>query len=60
MTFSKQIGGTIYQVKVYCDQKDDVTFEDTIIRLIQNAAIPHRAEATSEPAEARVIERAIV
>lgn len=60
MTFSKQIGGTIYQVKVYCDQKDDVTFEDTIIRLIQNAVIPHRAEAVSEPAAARAIERAIV
>ena len=60
MTFSKQIGGTIYQVKVYCDQKDDVTFEDTIIRLIQNAAIPHRAETASEPAAARAIERAIV
>lgn len=60
MTFSKQIGGTIYQVKVYCDQKDDVTFEDTIIRLIQNAAISHRAEAVSEPTAARAIERAIV
>ena len=60
MTFSKQIGGTIYQVKVYCDQKDDDTFEDTIIRLIQNAVIPHRTETASEPAAARAIERAIV
>ena len=60
MTFSKQIGGTIYQVKVYCDQKDDVTFEDTVMRLIRNAAVPHRAEAGSASATAGAFGREIV
>ena len=60
MTFSKQIGGTIYQVKVYCDQKDDVTFEDTIIRLIQNAVIPHRTKEVSESLPLKAAEQAII
>lgn len=57
MNMTRRIGGTVYQVKVYCPKQDD-DFEETILRLIAEAPAVTTKEAASHAA--RQAEQAFV
>lgn len=41
---TRHIGSTTYQVKIYLPQEGNETFEEKILRMIQNEAFPNAAD----------------
>ena len=56
MNMTRIIRNTVYQVKVYNDRQDDISMEDSILRMILNQPTLRR----EPPAPAAALEKAIV
>ena len=59
MNMTRIIRNTVYQVKVYNDRQDDISMEDSILRMIANRPL-HFLREPLAPAPAAQLDKAIV